>query len=295
MTPLRRELLNGVFVLVLASLMSAAFAAFQVGLNLQLWVLILIGVGVAVGFYVMFDLTLRNVASTEAREMASEESTRQREERWLKRVGTPVRFELHAGAEGLGAGRAVIEALKVMRPGSDVTFLIWVSAEGGKETVLTEEVRERVFSSIGELVKSGTIREYKQILCFDHYVLANDHELRSGILRVGEGPGTIGRVLGNQCRLAMETKGCSVYIAPVVLRAFVEIYGVDKVSLSVETTDPRTGGRAIAGSLFFSDPPNGEIIEQFRQMERETERRMVAVHKIRFPEDIEQSSMTSSR
>ena len=116
-------------------------------------------------------------------------------------------------------------------------------------------------------------------------MLANDHELRSGILRVGEGPGTIGRELGNHCRLVMETKGCSLYIAPVVLRAFVEMYGVDKVSLSVETTDPNTGGRAIAGSLFFSDPPNGEIIEQFRQMERATERRMVAVHKIRFPED----------
>jgi hypothetical protein len=36
MTPLRRELLNGVFVLVVASLMSAAFAAFQLSLNVQL-------------------------------------------------------------------------------------------------------------------------------------------------------------------------------------------------------------------------------------------------------------------
>ena len=127
------------------------------------------------------------MASTEAREEASEESTRQPEEQWLKRVGTPVRFELHA-AEGLGTRGAVIETLKAMRPGSDLTFLIWVSAEGGKETVLTEEVRERALSSARELVKRGTIREYKQILCFDHNVLANDHELRSGILRVGEGP-----------------------------------------------------------------------------------------------------------
>jgi hypothetical protein len=150
---------------------------------------------------------------------------------------------------------------------------------------LTEEVRERALSSARELVKRGTIRECKQILCFDHNVLANDHELSSGMLRVGEGPGTIGRELGNQCRLMMETKGCSLYVAPVVLRAFVEIYGADKVSLSVETTDPNTGGRAIAGSLFFSDPPNGEIIEHFRQMTRETERHMVAVHKVVFPED----------
>lgn len=53
MNPIRRELLNGLFVLVLASLMSAAFAAFQVSFNVQLWVLILIGLAVAVGFYVL--------------------------------------------------------------------------------------------------------------------------------------------------------------------------------------------------------------------------------------------------
>jgi hypothetical protein len=38
--------------------------------------------------------------------------------------------------------------------------------------------------------------------------------------------------------------------------------------------------------MFFHDPPNGEIIEQFRQIVRETERRMVAVHKVIFPEDV---------
>jgi hypothetical protein len=43
--------------------------------------------------------------------------------------------------------------------------------------------------------------------------------------------------------------------------------------------------RRIAGGLFFCDPPNGEIVEHFRQMELETERRMVAVHTIRFSED----------
>jgi len=30
----------------------------------------------------------------------------------------------------------------------------------------------------------------------------------------------------------------------------------------------------------FHDPPNVEIVEQFRQIEHETERRIVAVHKI---------------
>ena len=38
--------------------------------------------------------------------------------------------------------------------------------------------------------------------------------------------------------------------------------------------------------MFFHDPPNGELIEQFRQIERATERRMIAVHKVVFPEEI---------
>jgi hypothetical protein len=57
------------------------------------------------------------------------------------------------------------------------------------------------------------------------------------------------------------------------------------VSMTVETAEGDTGGRTTDGVLFFCDPPNGDIIEQFRQMERATERRMVAVHKIVFPED----------
>ncbi|HEV2173656.1 MAG TPA: hypothetical protein VGR71_08820, partial [Nitrospira sp.] len=68
MNPIRRELLNGLFVLVVSSLLSAPFAAFQVSFNLQLWVFILIGVGIAVTGYVMFEIALRYMAATEDRE-----------------------------------------------------------------------------------------------------------------------------------------------------------------------------------------------------------------------------------
>jgi len=122
-------------------------------------------------------------------------------------------------------------------------------------------------------------------MCFDYDVLASDPELKSGILRVGEGSGTITRQMGEHCRRVMETKGCSLYVAPAVLRFHVLLYGAEKVAITVETADQGTGGRKAIGVIFFSDPPNGEIIEQFRQIERETERNMVAVHKIRFPED----------
>jgi ribosomal protein S24E len=83
----------------------------------------------------------------------------------------------------------------------------------------------------------------------------------------------------------METKGCSVYVAPVVMRSIVSLYGTDKGSFTVDTTEQDTGARKINGVMFFYDPPNGEIIEQLRQIVRATERRMVAVHQIRFPED----------
>lgn len=43
--------------------------------------------------------------------------------------------------------------------------------------------------------------------------------------------------------------------------------------MSVEAAEQNTGGGRYAGVIFFY----GEIIEQFRQIERATERRMVAL------------------
>jgi len=93
----------------------------------------------------------------------------------------------------------------------------------------------------------------------------------------------------------MATKGCSLFVAPVVFQSVVILYGVDKVSISLETVDQGAGGRRIAGILFFCGPPNGEIVEQFRQIERATERRMVAVREIRFPEDAASAADRSTR
>jgi hypothetical protein len=288
MNPIRRELLNGVFVLVLASLMSAAFAAFQVKFDVQLWVLILIGVGIAVTGYVMFEIALGYMASTE-----------QREKEWLKRVGNPARLELGMTVATLGSA-PIVEAVKSMRPGSDLTIMIYLSSQGSREAVLREaaldEGRKRLYEAIMEQLNRGTIREYKRLVCFDADVLVNDQDLKSGILRVGEGPGTISKAIGEHCRLMLATKGCSVYVAPVVLRSYVVgLFGTDKVSMTVDTVDQDTGIRSVAGVMFFYDPPNGEIVEQFRQIERATERRMVAVHKIRFPEDAAPSAQAATR
>jgi hypothetical protein len=276
MNPIRHELLNGLFVLVVASLLSAAFAAFQVEVNLQLWVIMVIGVGVAVTGYVMFELVLGYLASTD-----------EREREWLKRVGTPARMELNQEGEPAGID-AIVDAVKTMSPGGDYTVMYYVGSEGGSETPLWKElnaIRQKVFDSILEQLKRGAIREYKRIFCFDHEVLANDHDLKSGILRVGNGPGTIDRAMGEHCRLMMETNGCSLFVAPAVLRSLIALFGMNKVSMSLEGAEQGTGERRAAGVIFFSDPPNGEVIEQFRQLERATERRMVAVHKVVFPED----------
>ena len=283
MNPIRREVLNGLFVLVISTLLSAAIAAFEIKFNLQVWLLIVIGVAVAISGYVTFEIALGMMTSAEGRE-----------KEWLKRVGNPARLELGAGPDTA----MLVEAIKNMRPGSDLTIMLHLSSEGGRDTALRDIARTPVFGAIMEQLNRGTIREYKRLLCFDPDVLVNDHDLRSGILHVGEGPGTISRSIGEHCRLMLATKGCSVYVAPVVLRSsVVGLFGTDKVSISVDTVDQDTGARAYAGVgvMLFCDPPNGEIVEQFRQMERDTERRMVAVHKIRFPEDAEPTAELATR
>src|SRR5258708_5833167 len=83
--------------------------------------------------------------------------------------------------------------------------------------------------------RSGSIREYRRIICFDHDVWANDHELKSGILGVGEGPGIFNRHLAAHCRLMRETKVFFLSGAPAVLRQFVFLFGTDKAALGVET------------------------------------------------------------
>src|SRR5215467_10880240 len=196
MTPLRRELLNGVFVLVVASLMSAAFAAFQLSFNVQLWVLILIGLGIAASGYVMFEIALGHMSSSA-----------DREKEWLKRVGTPARLELMQGTSTSGAD-AIRGTIESLARGSNFTSIYYFGREGGGIGLNTEAAaaRSKVLASLLERQKNGTIREYKRIICFDPDVLISDPDLKSGVLRVGQGPGTIDREMGEHCRLMMETK-----------------------------------------------------------------------------------------
>ncbi len=124
MKPIRRELLNGLFVLVVASLLSVAFSAFQVSFNGQLWVLMLMGLAIAISGYILFEITLGVISSAEEREKALAESTRQREEEWLRRVGTPARLDS-------STIDAVIETIKAMTPGSDLTMMFYIGPDGG--------------------------------------------------------------------------------------------------------------------------------------------------------------------
>ena len=183
-----------------------------------------------------------------------------------------------AGADAI---RGTIESLA---RGSNFTSIYYFGREGGGIGLNTEAAaaRSKVLASLLERQKNGTIREYKRIICFDPDVLISDPDLKSGILRVGQGPGTIDREMGEHCRLMMETKGCSLYVAPTVLWASIILYGSDKATITV---DPLGRGERTSAMMFFYDPPNGEVIEKCRQIERETERRMVAVHTIVFPED----------
>lgn len=282
MNPIRREVLNGLFVLVISTLLSAAIAAFEIKFNLQVWLLIVIGVAVAVSGYVVFKFVL---------------SAEEREKEWLKRVGTPARLVFNREGPPVDLV-AVADAVKAISPDSALTIMYYSGSEGGGESRSSEGMNsflDNIYRSILEQVRRGTVREYKSIFCFDRDVLANDPELKSGVLRVGEGPGTIDRARADHCRVVMKTRGCSLYVAPAVLRMHVCLYGSDKVSITLETAEQDTGVRNIAGTMFFCDPPNGEIIEQIREMVRTSEKRMVAVHKILFPEDAEPTTVPATR
>ena len=124
MNPIRREVLNGLFVLVISTLLSAAIAAFEIKFNLQVWLLIVMAVAIALIGYVMFELTLRYMASTA-------ESMRQREDEWLRRVGTPARLELNREGDAADVA-AVAQAVEAMKPGSDLTFMTYIGYGAAK-------------------------------------------------------------------------------------------------------------------------------------------------------------------
>src|SRR5215469_10628513 len=109
MSPIRREVINGLLVLVVASLLSVAFSAFQVSFNALLWVLILMGIAIAVSGYILFEITLGVITSAEDREKALAEGMQRREEEWLKRVGTPAR--LVYGQDGQAVPMGFVEAI----------------------------------------------------------------------------------------------------------------------------------------------------------------------------------------
>jgi hypothetical protein len=102
----------------------------------------------------------------------------------------------------------------------------------------------KVFGILLDGVRLGRIGDYRRITCFDRDVLIANDDLKSGILRVGEGPGTIERALGEHCREMMKTKRCSLFVAPAVFRGTVAFIGANKVYISVETAleDPADEG-----------------------------------------------------
>ncbi len=128
MNPIRREVLNGLFVIVLSTLLSAAIAAFQVKFNLQVWTLLVMAAAIAVSGYVIFEMTMGYLASTESRETE-----------WLKRVGTPPRLEVDREGQSFIASN--VEALNAMSPGSDYTVMFYSYAGGVGVTLLGDEGR----------------------------------------------------------------------------------------------------------------------------------------------------------
>lgn len=119
MNSIGRELLNGPSVLMVASLLSVAFSAFQVTFNAQFSVLILKGIGVALGGDILFDITLGVITSAEGRERALAEAMQHWGEEWLKRVGNPASLDLRFS----GSDRDLcpqVEVVQFMGAGADL-------------------------------------------------------------------------------------------------------------------------------------------------------------------------------
>lgn len=189
------------------------------------------------------------------------------------------------------------EAIRVGREQADQE----IRPEGGALIAagpgLSPEARKRdeTLALILELLRRGTIRGYKRIICFDHDVLAKDQVLRSGVLRVGEGPGTIDRTAGEHCRLMMKTKGCSLYVAPAIVRSIVVFFGTEKIAVTVETAEPGTGGRVTPGAIFFCDPQTEILSSSSGRSSARPRDAWVAVHEIRFPEDAAHTPVVATR
>jgi hypothetical protein len=203
---------------------------------LLVWVLILMGIAIAVGGYVVFEFVL---------------SAEKRETEWLQRVGTPARFELNREGAPSGAD-AFREAVKTMRPGGDYTVMYYFDPEQSGGVGLMKEAfasRNKTLSVLLEQLNRGIIREYKRIILFrQQYIFERSPELRSGILRVGEGPGTIDKEMGEHCRMMMSTQGGSLFVAPAVIRESVILIGTDKVGMTVVTDEQDARGLTTRGS-----------------------------------------------
>ena len=126
MNPLRREVLNGLFVLIVSTLLSAAIAAFQIKFNVEVWVLIVMAVAIGVGGYLVFEFVL----SSQHREAEERRKTEDREMEWLKRVGNSARLELDYGPGGAATGLTQ-EAIRAMR-GGDYTVVNHIDRGGGE-------------------------------------------------------------------------------------------------------------------------------------------------------------------
>ena len=280
MSKLKRELLNILFIGAGASLIHAAYEAANAKFNPLVWAVIVMGIAVALGGYVVFEY----MVTAEERAEEATKSTAAREDEWLKRVGTPARLE------PIGDGKFAAMALQLLRTlksGSDVTFMIHIPrhqlelasyadfAGSGSEAGLKVVLR-----TLLELVDTGTIREYRRIICFDHGLFSESSELKSGTLKVGNGPDKVWGFIAEHCRQMVTRKKCSVYVAPAIVQNDVFLYGSDKAGLTLKRFDSERGILQLAYGFFFSDPPNSEIIEELRLIIRDTEKRMVAVHTI---------------
>ena len=192
--------------------------------------------------------------------------------------------------EGGKYWRTLSALLNSIGPETEVIIATYVDAQSARAPHYSAELIRLAAEYYARLLErtdkdKGAI-SYKRILCFDRNVFSADEYLQKGTLRTGEGPGTIPNAAVEHCRTMLLRSGCSLYVAPVVFPGDIALFGTQDAVITFRRFDAESGLVKIAGVFFFSDPPNGGIIEDLKQIVRDTEKELVAVRRIMDAESL---------
>lgn len=265
-----RELVNTLFLIVLAGFLHVVLDKFRdsLALDYQLWSTIWVGMALTLSGYAVFRFML---------------FAQRRDREWRAQVGTPASMMYDVdGGKYYHLLRTMLESMK---PDDEVRVIAYYGRQGGIEDREADEAkshRTRYFDCLLDLAQNGKIQRYERVICFDKETYEQDVALKRRELVVGKGPGTVTRHMAEHCERMKPMERCSVQLAPARFNADIVMLGNQRIVMSVDTVDHDTGIRKTAGALVFSSPPNEEIVRTLRRIIDDTRKHAVALERVSF-------------